>query len=139
VANSYPLIHLFATDVVQPAVQVLDTLDNILHLILILGLDLASLANGKVDSDLDGAPGGAQPVGGSISLGCEADFVLAGVGGREVEAARVAVTLGHNAVVVVEGLFDGDEDMHVVVDRVSTGLRIENFGLKTTYCSLTSS
>jgi hypothetical protein len=56
-----------------------------------------------------------------------------------VEAARVAVTLGHNAVVVVEGLFDGDEDMHVVVDRVSTGLRIENFGLKTTYCSLTSS
>jgi hypothetical protein len=138
VSNSYPLVHLFTADIVQPAVQVLDTLNDILHLVLVLGLDLAGLANGKVDGDLDGAPGVAPQAGDSISLGREADFVLASVRGREVEAARVAVTLGNNAVVIVEGLFDGNEHMHVVVDRVGTGLRIENFGFKAAYCSIKS-
>lgn len=134
-SNSYPLVHLFTADIVQPAVQILDTLNNVLHLILVFSLDLAGLTNGKVDGEFDGAPGVAQPAGDSISLGCEANSVLAGIRRREVEAARVAITFGHNAVVIVEGLLNGNEHLQVVVDRVITGLRIEDFGLEATYYS----
>lgn len=51
-----------------------------------------------------------------------------------MEATRVAVALGYNAVIIVEGLLDSDEDLHVVINTVGSGLGIEDFGLETTYC-----
>jgi hypothetical protein len=47
-----------------------------------------------------------------------------------MEAARVAVALGNNSVVIVEGLFNGDEHLHVVVDCVGVGLRLEDMCLE---------
>lgn len=132
IGSSYPLVHLFTADVLQPAVQVLDTLNDILHLVLIFGFNLAGLADGDVDSKLDSTQGVAQPAGGGVRLGGEANPVLTGVGSREVEATGVAVTLGNNAVVIVEGLLNGDEHLHVVVDGVGPGLGIDDLALETT-------
>lgn len=113
----------------QTAVQILDSLNDVLHFILVLGLNLAGLTNGNVDSELDSSSGGGQPTGGGICLRCEADFVLARIGSREVEPARVAVPLRHNAVVIVEGLINGDLHLDAVIDRIGAGLRVDNFGL----------
>lgn len=132
IGSSYPLVHLFTADVLQPAVQVLHTLNDILHLVLVLGFDLAGLANGNVDGELDSAQGVAQPAGGGVRLGCEANPVLTGVGSREMEATGVAVTLRNNAVVIVEGLLNGDEHLHVMVDGVGSGLGIDDLALETT-------
>lgn len=114
-------------------VEILDPLHNVLDFVLVLGLNVASLTNGKVDDDLDGARGIGQPAGASIRLRCEADFVLAAIRGGEMEATRVAFPLGHNAVVIVEGLVDGDEHLQGVVDRVGAGLGVNNFRLETAY------
>jgi hypothetical protein len=59
--NPYPLVHLLTTNILQPAVQILDPLHNILDFVLVLSLDFAGLTNGKVDGDLDGAWGVGQP------------------------------------------------------------------------------
>lgn len=59
--NPYPLVHLLTTNILQPAVQILDSLNDILDFVLVLSLDLAGLTNGKVDGDLDGAWGVGQP------------------------------------------------------------------------------
>lgn len=126
---TFPLVNLLATNILEPAVQVLDTLDDILHLVLVLGFDLAGLSNGNVNSELHSTGGVAQPGRGGVRLGREADSVLTSVGSREVEATGVAVTLGYNAVVVVEGLLDGDEHLHVVVDVVGSGLGIDDLAL----------
>jgi hypothetical protein len=50
-------------------------------------------------------PAGCGHVG-----GCEAEAVVAGVGGGEDEAAAGFGALGDDAVVVVEGFVDGYED-----------------------------
>lgn len=131
--NPYPLVHLFTTDIVQPAVQILDPLHDILDFVLILSLNLAGLTNGKVDGELDGAQRVGQPAGGGIRLRCEADSVLARIRGREMEATRVAVPFGHDAVVIVEGLLDGDVQLQGMVDRVGAALGVDDFRLETAY------
>lgn len=131
--NPYPLVHLLTTDIVQTAVQILDPLNDILDFVLVLSLNLAGLTNGKVDSELDGARRVGQPAGGGIRLRCEADSMLASICGREMKASRVAVPLGHNAVIIVEGLLDGDVHLQAVVDRVGTALSIDDFRLETAY------
>lgn len=117
----------------QPAVQILNPLHDILDFVLVLSLNLAGLTNGNVDGELDGARRVGQPAGGDIRLRCEADSVLAGICGGEVEATRVAVPLGHNAVVIVEGLLDGDVHLQGMVDRVGAALGVDNFCLETAY------
>lgn len=57
-----------------------------------------------------------------MRVGGEADLVLARVGGGEGEAARVAAAVGHDAVVIVEGLLDGDEHGHGGIEDVRVGL-----------------
>lgn len=131
--NPYPLVHLFTTDIVQPAVQILDTLHDILDFVLILSLNLAGLTNGKVDGELDGAQRVGQPAGGGIRFRCEADSVLARIRGGEMEATRVAVPLGHDAVIIVEGLLDGDVHLQAMVDRVGAALGVDDFRLETAY------
>jgi hypothetical protein len=49
-----------------------------------------------------------------------------------MEATGVAVTLRNNAVVIVEGLLNGDEHLHVMVDGVGSGLGIDDLALETT-------
>lgn len=113
----------------QTAIQITHTLDDILHLILILSLDLARLANGNVQVDPDGGLAAGHPARGrDVGFGQEADTVLAGVCGREGEAAGVVFALVNDAVVIVEGLVDGDLDLEVVVDRVGVGVRVDDFG-----------
>lgn len=119
----------------QPAVQILDPLHDILDFVLILSLNLAGLTNGKVDGELDGARRVGQPAGGSIRLRCEADSVLARIRGGEMEATRVAVPFGHDAVVIVEGLLDGDVHLQAMVDRVGAALGVDDFRLETAYLS----
>lgn len=117
----------------QAAVQILDPLHNILDLVLILSLNLAGLTNGKVNGELDGAERVGQPAGGGIRFRCEADSVLARIRGGEMEATRVAVPLGHDAVIIVKGLLDGDVYLQGMVDRVGAGLGVENFRFETAY------
>ena len=115
----------------QPAVQIPDTVYDILHLVLVLGLDLAGLANNEIQVELDGTLGIGQPAASrGFGVGHEADAVLAGVGGREGEAAGVVLALGHDAVVIVEGLLDGDGHLQVVVDRVGVGLGVDDLGFE---------
>lgn len=103
----------------QSAVQITNPLHNILHLVLILGLDLARLANGNIQGNLDGTLGVGQPAArGSVGLRGEADAVLAGIGSGEGEAASVVLALGDDAVIVVEGLVDSNEHLQVGVNGV---------------------
>lgn len=113
----------------QTTIQIAHTLHNILHLVLILSLDLACLANGNVERDPDSALTVRHPARGrDVGLGHEADTVLAGVCGGEGEAAGVVFALVDDAVVIVEGLVDGDLDLEVVVDRVGVGVGVDYFG-----------
>lgn len=113
----------------QTTIQIAHTLHNILHLILILSLDLARLANGNVERDPDGALAVGHPARSrDVGFGHEADTVLAGVCGGEGEAAGVVFALIDDAVVIVEGLVDGDLDLEVVVDRVGVGVGVDYFG-----------
>lgn len=115
----------------QAAVEITHTLHDILHFVLVLGLDLARLANGNVQGELNGALAAGHPARGrDVGFGQEADPVLAGVGGGEGEAAGVVFALVHDAVVVVEGLVDGDLDLEVVVDRVGVGVGVDDFGFE---------
>lgn len=129
--KTYSLVDLLATNVMQPAVQITNALHNILHLILVLCLNLARLANGNVQSHPDGALGIGQPAaGGGVGVSREAKTVLAGVGGRESKAAGVALALGYDAVVVVEGLVNGDEHLQVRVDCVAVGVWVDDLSLE---------
>lgn len=114
----------------QAAVQITNALHDILHLVLVLGLDLAGLANDEIQVELDGTLGAGQPAAGGIGVGREADAVLAGVGSGKGEAARVVLALGHDAVVIVEGLLDSDLHLQAVVDRVGVGLRIDDLSFE---------
>lgn len=55
--------------------------------------------------------------------------MLTSISGGEREAARVAVTLGDDAVVIVEDLVDGNEHPEVLVDGIRVRLRVDDFGL----------
>lgn len=114
----------------QPAVQITNTLHDILHLVLVLGLDLAGLANDEVQTELDGTLGRGQPAASGVGVGREADAVLASVGSGKGKATGVVLALGHNAVVIVEGLLDGDLHLQAVVDRVGVGLRIDDLSFE---------
>lgn len=59
--------------------------------------------------------------------------MLAGIRSGEVEATRVAVPLGHDAVVIVKGLVDGDEHLQVMVNQIVAALGVDDFRLETAY------
>lgn len=123
----------------QPSVQVLDLLHNILHLALVLRLNLARLANGNVKRNPDRIrrTTGEPASGHMAAIGSQTDLVLTSVGGREGEAARVTVALGNDPVVIVEGLVDGDEHLHVGINGVRVaGLRVGDFGFEVACCVL---
>lgn len=71
----------------------------------------------------------AQPARAGHVLWCHADAVLAAVGGAEGEAALGGAALGNDAVVVVEGLLDCDEDAYVVLGLVRFGCVFPGFGV----------
>lgn len=120
----------------QSAVQILHALHNILDLILVLGLNLARLANGHVEGNADSTLAVGQPAGcRDLGVGHEADTVLAGVSGGEGEAAGVVLALVYDAVVIVEGLFHGDLDLEVVVDGEDAGVGVDDLGVELA-CSL---
>lgn len=117
--KTYTLVHLLPTNIMQPAVQITNPLHDILHLVLIFGLNLARFANGNIQGHLNGTLGAGEPAtGGGVGLSGEADAVLTGISGREGEAAGVVLALRDDAVVVVESLIDGDEHLQARVDGI---------------------
>ncbi len=86
-ADTYSLEDLLAPDVLQARVEVLDALRDILQLALVTALDLARLADGQVQRQLDAAVGarGVQPVlAAAVAARREAEAVVASLVRREV-------------------------------------------------------
>lgn len=112
--RTYPLEDLLPLDVVQARVEVLDALGDVLQLALVGALDLAGLADGQVQGQLDAAVGvrGVQPVlAAAVAARGEAEAVLAGLVRREGEAAGRRAALGDDPVIVVEDfLFTGGRE-----------------------------
>lgn len=131
VGLTYPLEDLLSPDVLQPAVQILHFLYQGRDLVLVGAFNLARLANGHVEGELDGAVDvAAQPPAPALYvLRRDADAVLARVGGAEGEAARVCAALGYDAVVVVKGFLDRHKDTDVGFGLVGLGGRVEDFGV----------
>lgn len=100
--------HLLPPNILQPPIQILDLLHDILDLALIRALQRAGLANGQVQGQLDPVArrqrGEPAPAG---RRGREAQLVVARVGGREGEAPGRGALLGDHAVVVVEDFLGG--------------------------------
>lgn len=112
----------------QPAIQVLDLLHDILHLPLILQLNVACLTNCHVQRHPDRLRPTREPAPGRTApLGSQTDLMLTSISGGEGETARVAVALGDNTVVIVENLVDGNEHPDVLVDGIRVFL--DDFGL----------
>lgn len=106
-AATHSLEDLLAPDVLQARVEVLDALGDVLQLALVGALDLAGLADGEVERQLDAAVGGrgvepVRPV--AVAAGREAEPVVARLVRREREAPRRRAALGDYPVVVVEDL-----------------------------------
>lgn len=104
---------LLALDVLQARVQVAHLLHRVLDLVLVRRLDLRAVADGHVQLELDPAHlrAGEEEARRRGDVGRrEAQAVVAGVGGREDEFAGGGGALRDDAVVVVEGFVDGDED-----------------------------
>ena len=108
-----PLKDLLAPHILQPRIQILHLLHHLAHLVLVRALDLARFADDHVELEADAADlVAAEEVageGGDVGRG-EAEAVVAGVGGGEGEFAGAGAALRDDAVVVVEGFVDGDED-----------------------------
>ena len=62
--------------------------------------------------------------------------MLAAVGGAEGEAALGRAPLGDDAVVVVEGFFDCDEDADVLLGLVGFGCVVPGFGVVMAWVSV---
>lgn len=109
--GTYSLEDLLAPDILQTRVEVLDPLGDVLELALVGALDLAGLADGEVEGELDAAVGvgGVQPaLAAAVAAWREAEPVVARVGRREGEAPRGRAPLRDYSVVVVEDfLFEG--------------------------------
>jgi len=121
------LKHLLPPNILQPAVQILDLLHQILHFTLVRAFDGARLADGKVEVELDlpARNAVAQPSPARPGV-CrrEADTVVPAVRGGECEAALCGAALVDDAVVVVEGLVDGDLDADAGGGFVGVCLRV---------------
>jgi hypothetical protein len=103
--TTYPLEHLLPPDVLQPPIQVLDPLDDILNLALVCTLDLGRLSNCQIEREsyaTEGCETREPAVVDGYRGGREADLVVARVGGAECEAAGRGALLVDDAMVVVE-------------------------------------
>ena len=97
---------------------------------LVCALDPACLTNSHVKCELDRAVNTtAQPPSTLYVLRGDANAVLARVGGGKGKLALAGTSLRDNAVVVVEGLLDSDEDAYV-------WLGLEGFGRIVPYLSV---
>ena len=112
---SHSLESLFPSNVRQSGIQILYLLHDVRDLALVLTLNLAGLANGDVQAQLDAAHGtsAGQPAASWIVRGRETDLVLARIGRRESKSARIGTRLPYDAMIRVKCLVDGDEDVEV--------------------------
>jgi len=127
---TYPLEDLLPPHVLQPAVQVPDLLRQIIELGLVRALDLG-LADGQVQREFHArVDATAEPCAALLDiLGHDAKPMLAAVGSAEGELASAGTALGDDAVVVVEGLLDGDEDADVGLGDVVLCGVVPDFGV----------
>lgn len=105
--------HLLPPHILQSRVQISYFLHDLADLIFVRALDLRRFANGHVELEFDAADlRAAEEEAGSCGNvgGCEAEAVLAGVGGGEGEFAGRLAALGDDAVVVVEDFVYSYED-----------------------------
>jgi hypothetical protein len=79
---------LLPPDVLQPSIQVLHPCGDIFNLALVRALDLVGLAYHQVEHQLDTAVrfrDACPSAAAGRRAGCEADLVVSGLGGGEVE------------------------------------------------------
>lgn len=128
---TYSLKHLFAPHILQSRIQVLDLLHQRFDFVLVRALDTTRFANGQIEGKLDGAMDGATQPAASAGdvLGCDADAVLATVGGAEGKFALGGAALGDYTVVVVKGFLDADKDADVGFGLVCFGCVVPGFGV----------
>ena len=131
---TYSLEDLFAPDILQPRVQVLNPLDQRLDMGLVCALNPTCLSNSHIYCELDRAVNAAaQPASTLNVLRGHANAVLSGVGGGEGEFALARTALSDNAVVVVEGLLNGNEDACVWLRLERLGRIVPYFGVIVSY------
>ena len=112
--------HLLALDILQPVVQILNLLCDVVDLGLIGTLNLARLTNRHVQVELDGAvhTTGSKPARRCYILRRKAEPVLARIGCGEGKAPFAMASLCNDTMVVIESLLDGDEDANIGVGLV---------------------
>lgn len=131
---AYPLENLLSPDIMQPPIEILDLLHNILHLPLIFRFDLARLTNGDIQRDPDCSRASRQPAPRrTAAVRRQTDLVLARIGSRESEPAGVRVALGDDAVVIVEGLVDGNQHLDVGVEAIRVQLVVDDLRFVVTF------
>lgn len=130
-AATYPLEDLLPSHVLQPAVQIPNLLRQIIDLALVRALDLARLSNRQIQRELyTGVYILAEPGTALLHiLWNHADSVLAAVSRAESKLSGARAALGYHAVVVVECLFDGDEDSNVRFGDVVLRIVVPHFGI----------
>lgn len=135
--GAYPLENLLSPDIVQSPVEILDLLHDILHLALVFRFDLACLTNGDIQREADRVRPVQPAPRRSAAVRRQTDLVLPRVGSREREPATMRVALGDDAVVVVEGLIDGNQHLDVGVDVKRVQLVVDNLRLVVAYLTPT--
>lgn len=124
---SLTLESLLSPHILQPRIEIPHLLHHIIHLFLVRALDRTRLANDHVELELDAADLTAtkEKAGSGPDIRRrETEPVLAGICSRECEFTIAAAVLADNAVVVVEGLVDGNVDALSGISR-ATSNRVE--------------
>lgn len=101
---------MFAADIVEAVVEVLDTGGDVGKGVLVGALNLAARANDHVELELDATVGRRRREPRGAARGGrrhEADLVVTSLVGDKVELAGRGTSLGHDAVVVVEDFLYG--------------------------------
>lgn len=104
-ATTYPLEDLFSPDILQSAVQILDSLDNVVYLLLVAAFDLARLANSQVQMEFCAAEvvSGGEPAWiMTVGRGGKANLVFTRFGSGKCKASGTCSFLIDDTVVVVE-------------------------------------
>lgn len=114
----FPLKDLFALDIQQPVLQILDSLHQIVHLSLVCSLYLACSTNRQIEVKLHVGLG--EPA--APCVGLQAQSMLAALCRREGEATVGVAFLVDDAMVIVKDLLHCDLDARVGV--VGVGRRV---------------
>lgn len=104
-------VNLLSSNLQHSLSHLLQTGNDALHLLLVLGVEQRSLAKAHVEGNLH--PAALEPAS-VLGGGSETDLVLSVIGGDVVDVAGHFSAVVSHHVVVVEGLLNGGQDGEVV-------------------------